>query len=186
MQRRFVRTRPRTFVRRPRNWQWARQAFSDATAVIAPQFAFNDLLSDFKSRMGINLNLPDIVIWRLIIKISMRVSVAPATAISAADAVLLSVFVDTTNQAQLNPVLEPYSEKFMLYDAVYLSEPVFNGMAIASTLPTELMLYRSYDIRVHRKLPNIDETLFITYSPTNAVEILERAVTFSCLLKMGR
>jgi len=165
---------------------WVREALNVATPVgPGPAFTSFDLLGNFRGVMGISLNLPDIVIWRIHIKVSIRFTLAPSTAIQANDSVLFSLFVDTSNQTLLNPVTQPYSEKFMMFDNLYASSLVQQGLTVAASLPGDLLMFKEYDIKSHRRIANLDETLWMTLSPQGTdLTILNWSATHSTLVKL--
>lgn len=161
--------------RRSHRWEWDRGIQTIAPAHPATNF---DLLSSFKTHAGITINLPDIVIWRIRLRISISVTIAAAMA--AADGVLITGMVDSLNQALLNQATNPYSEKHMLYSAEYLSHvPSEGGGNGAGTYFIE----RVYDIKAHRKMGSLDDTMFLQFTELGQANITGINVQWSSLLK---
>ena len=175
-------SRFRTPVRRTRRkYQWVRESISSGS----PNGLKNsfDLMGTFKQRMGITLNLPDIVIWRILLKVSVRFDLQPQV-FTASDGVLVSVFTDSLPlDPAFNAETEPYAEQYLMWDTLYVSETLIQGNPVSST-STSNVLYRSYDIKSHRKLANIDDTPILQLVSTGNLLQLEESYTLSMLLKL--
>lgn len=167
-------------VRRRRKFLWVRETISSGS----PSATINnfDLLANYKSDMGINLNLPDIVIWRLIIKISIRFTLSP-NVIQASDGFLLSIFVDDSQVFPTNTLLSPYGEQYMMWDQIYTASIFQQGESVVNTT-NNWFLYREYDIKTHRKLKDFKDTLIMQLVSTGNAVPAELSFTHSCLLKL--
>jgi hypothetical protein len=167
-------------ARRATHWQWIRETVNNAT----PNGSINnvDLLDNFKTHAGITINLPEIVIWRIRLQISIKVTVTNPTVPN--DGVLMTVFVDGTNQTLLNQVSNAMDERDMIYDFLSTYEIVSrtdNTIATATAA-----LYRNMDIRVHRKLPSIDSTLFLQLASSGTAVINLFSYSAAILCRLGR
>jgi len=149
--------------------------------VVAPPALENiDLLAVWRTTSGVTLNLPGFTIWRIHIKISINFTLSPLT-FTANSGVMIAMFVDSINQVLLNPVTAPYDEKYLMWDELYAAEPQVQSHA--GTTPP-LALYHEYDIRSHRKLDNVDDTLFLQLATTGNVVISDLSFTQSTLVKV--
>ena len=184
---RFVRRTPRrTFVRRKRRWQWIRSTENSVTPISTSNFAQHDLLLNYRTLAGIDLNLPEFTIWRVLIKISIRISVAPAAAFVSNDGAQFAVFVDDMSDVGSNPVVSPYDEKYMLWDAIYAYEAFMQG-GVNTTQETQgpLALFKSYDIKTHRKIENLKESLLFQIAPTGNSTVEDYSWTQNTLVLLG-
>lgn len=146
-----------------------------------------DLLDDWKTANNFSLNLPDIVIWRLHIKISIHYTLSPTTVL-ANDGMFVAVFVDNIlGSAGLNfQTTELYGESFMVWDKIYVSDFLASA---GNSSSSGTLLYASYDVKSRRKLMNQNETLLLNLSPTGNLTLGSTDainLTMSCLLKLGR
>src|SRR6266576_2266528 len=190
MQRRTFVRRPvqRSFARPRKKWMWVRETFNNIGPQQAPIPNMGDLLATFKTQMGINFNLPDIVIWRLLIKIAVKISFVPAVA-TASSGVLISAFVDDEKKANslattsFNPLSSPFDEKYLSWEMLYAAQSYAQGGQIPTAL-TDVFLYKELDIRAHRKISNLNETLWFTLSASGDANILQYSYTYSLLLKL--
>lgn len=178
----------RGFRRRRRKWQWVRQTGNNTTVVVPPADEFIDLLADWKAQFGFTVNLPEITIWRVRFKISIRVTL-PATLTSPENmGVCISMFTNdnTLTAAYPNPASSPYSQQFMLYDTLYISEQAVQGghIFVGNDVAT---LYREYDVKARRRINNIQHTLLVGVSPVGSlVQSNGIAWQSSILLAIGR
>lgn len=178
MQRRVYRRRfSGGFRRRRAKYMWVRSTEN----VVAPQpLSTIDLLGVWKQQMGITLNLPTLTIWRILLKISIRFDF---TSIGANDGAMIALFVDDLEDVlTANPVVSPYDEKYLMWDQLYATEQFF----MAGSTPTlnEPVLYKQYDIRSHRKLPNLDDTLVLQIAATGLITIKDFSFTQSTLVRL--
>lgn len=92
--------RRRTFVpfrRRRAKWMWAREVVHNVGPANPNS---SGLLNPWRANMGLVFNLPDIVIWRVHIKISISIHLSSATYNSDAG-VRIGMYVDDVVQTQL-------------------------------------------------------------------------------------
>jgi hypothetical protein len=182
LQRRIYRGR-RTFApRRAKRWQWQRLTVNNVGPIHAPNANMDDLLATFKTAMGITLNLPDIVIWRILIKIAIKIGFNPNNQTSNTG-VLLSLFVDDPPAATFQPVTQPFSQRYLMWDEIYTAEGLLNSVPLSAT-PGNAVLYKTYDVRSHRKLDNVNSSLWLTLSETGNAVLTDYSYTASILMKM--
>jgi len=167
-------------ARRTTHWQWIRETVNNA----APNASLNniDLMDNFKTHAGITINLPEIVIWRIKLQISIKVTVTSPAAPN--DGVLATVFVDGTNQVLLNQVSNAMDEKDMIYDFLFSYETIAHSDNAIAT--TTVALYRNMDIRVHRKLSTIDSTLWLQLASSGTAVISLYSYSAAILTRLGR
>lgn len=171
--------------RRRHNWQWVRSSENYPTVITPATFGTHDLLLTWRTQFGITLNLPDIVVWRILIRISIRVTF-PTTGFDEAQGALVALFVDDVNQSPVSAVIQPYSYRYLMWDTAYASEQFYQGSTAAISAGENLVLYRNYDIKSHRRLQNMNDTLLLQVAPLNTTQIEGIAFTQSTLLKIGR
>ena len=184
--RRIIRSRPRLAVpaRPRRKWLWVRESYNNVGPVHQPNTNYIDMLGTFKTQMGINLNLPDITIWRVIIKISVHLGLAPA-AYTDNSGITVATFVDDekkSDTANWNMVTSPFDEQYMMWDNIYVAQS-----QQYYEIPTALggyALYERYDMRTHRKLRNVNETLFTAVSETGNANLIGFSAFWSVLIKL--
>jgi hypothetical protein len=127
---------------------------------------------------GVTLNLPGITIGRIHIKVSIHFSFVPNT-YTANSGIFVSSWVDNISQVPLNMVVEPYDQKFLIWEELYaaeqelLSDPGTTGTVVA---------YHEFDVRAKRKLTNQNDTLWLQFSAVGNANILDYSFTQSTLL----
>jgi hypothetical protein len=191
----WVNTMPRrggfrrgSFTRRRRhNWQWVRQTANSTTIVVPPNIETIDLLSGFKAAYGFSVNLPDIVVWRVRLKISLRLQYPAVLASEENGGCLIGVYCDDTLlTAEPGDIQFPYAHKWMVWEQMYDTEQiVLSGIQPASS--ASFYLYKEFDIKTHRRLENINHSLLMDLQPNGNVNQLS-GVSYSvvALLKIGR
>src|SRR5258707_3289899 len=107
----------RSFRRRPRqNWQWVRETANNSGSVVPPGNYTQDLLTSFRNVFGVSANWPDIVVWRIRIRVSVSITF-PATIVNPeAFGMVVAVFVDDAAFSLKSPSVDFYYEKFMLFE----------------------------------------------------------------------
>ena len=158
----------RTFVRKPRRFQWARMNSNDPVVINVPGFYQEDLLTTFKSEYGFTVNFPDIVIWRIRIKVSMTFRFPAAIVNDETYGAVVGVFVDDTAFTLQSVGTHPYSEKYMWYENVYYNESVMGG-APAPVANGFGKLVHTFDIKTRRKLQNIEDSLILQVAPVGGL-----------------
>lgn len=179
----------RRFARRRHNWQWVRQVGNNVTATTPPAFQTSDLLADFKSQFGFSVNFPDITIWRIRLKVSIKVTF-PTTGFTNPESAgaLVAVYCDNTSEvvSEAGPVTHPYEHKWMVYEMIYASEQVLYS-GIASSTEAEGVLYREFDIKTRRRLENLNWSLFMDVQGSGQIATVNAYSWASViLLKIGR
>ena len=175
---RFRRRYNRRFSGPRRRWQWIRSSENNAS----PNASLNniDLMSTWRSHSGISINLPEFVIWRIRLKLSITITVT--TSVAANDGVLVTAFVDGSNQTATNQLSQPYDQKDLIFDMLYATETVKQSTDSLAT--TTVTLYREYDIKSHRKLPALDDTLKLQLASSGTAVITGYSFTQSTLVRM--
>jgi len=143
-----------------------------------------DLLANWKTTSGINLTLPGITIGRVLIKISITITV-PA-AVAAADGVFVAIGVQDQTLVAAgsvnanNPVAQPFDIQYMWWENVYRTESIVAGEPAATTQS----LFRAIDIRSKRKLTAPGQSLGLTLLGTGGTTAFTFSATGQALLYM--
>lgn len=161
------RRRFRSFRRtqRKRKWEWIYyQNNFGATASLA-----KDTLADWRTKMGLTAQLPDMTISRIRGHISIEY---PSTEVINQDNHVQAgflVFPSTVAQANVpRPFSDPWND-WMYWNACF---PTLNGpLAIASTLANPVFFDIPLDIKSQRKLHNIDDTLWVIVEENNSLQV---------------
>jgi len=169
-----------------RRWQWIRSNENRTNNIGAPDFNQIDLLSTYRALAGIDLNLPEFTIWRVRFRISIRITFpVGTTVVGPEDGAKLAVFVDDMADAGSNPVTAPYDEKYMLWDTLYCYESIMQGRSDAAVPPDGLAVFKDYDIKTHRKIGNLKESLMFQIAPTGSAIVTGFAWTQNTLVLLG-
>jgi hypothetical protein len=185
----MARFRRRTFVRRRGRsklfWIRGQEAHGTPLAVM-DQY---DLLGRYRTTAGISLNIPEITIWRIHIRISVRFTIS-AGGDNPQNGILTAVFVEQNISTALNdPAVAAfaYGERYLMYDTMYTSEQLaVDQVTTAAGVNTIIQaLERTYDIKSHRRLDNLDDTLWLTLSPLASVQDMISAITYSILVRQA-
>jgi len=156
---------------------WAR--FVDSNAALS-ELEYNfDLLSDFRTSAGINLNLPGITIGRVRIKIQVRLDFS----VSAGDATS-GVTCGIYTQSQQATAGRLSSASDLVDDYLYWSWHPFceKSNSTISALTADGMFAFEVDSKAMRKMDEVGEGLFLNVQSTGAVEIDTICVAGSVLL----
>lgn len=173
----------RTFRRsfhahRPKHkYQWIRSTENPAPN---PTLNSYDLLTNWRAQMGITINLPDITIWRIRLKIS--IIIGGLTAVASNDGVLTTVFVDGIHETILSQILRPYDQKDMIYDMGYATATVMNNFSLT---PTNICYFKEYDIRAKRRLRAIDDTLWLQLATSGNATITNYSFSQATLISIN-
>lgn len=149
----------------------------------APNATLNtiDLLSNFRSHGGISINLPEFSVWRVRLRITIIINTVGA--IASNDGSLETVFVESVNQTAGNAITLPYEQSHMLYDFHPLAESSeFTGIAAAGNY----VLTREYDLKSHRKLRALDDTLYLQLAASGQATYVNYSICHATLLRMKR
>lgn len=113
----------------------------------------------------------------------MRFTLSPATA-TAADGVLFSLFVEQGGNeglvAVLDPLTRPYNQRYMMWDPLYAAEQRMAAGEVQAS--TSFSLYRNYDVKTHRRLGNLNDSLWATFTPFGNASALTTDAKYSILL----
>ena len=179
----YRRSNFRSSMGRPKpHYQWARDQVLTVGTFTEARF---DLLRGWRVANNLTINLPDIVIWRIHLKISLHFTLSPA-ALRADNGVFIGIFCDSNLAAAgIISDSQPYDEQYLVWDKIYYDDLLANGGSNFAT--TNPQLYKEYDVRSHRKLLNQADSLImdviprgnVTFGATDAV-----AYTSSVLLKL--
>jgi len=167
--------------RKKAKYFWARDTVDNAGPAGSNP---TDLLAGYKASFGLVFNLPDIVIWRVIIKISIDIHLS-AAAYTSTSGVDLGIYVDDSVQTQEgDPITNRYGEKYMMWDKLFLSEPLSMGLGAAAVTSTNVyQLYKFYDIKSRRKMQPRD-TLWLEMSNQGNVVMDQFSLFYSVLLRL--
>jgi len=174
--------------RSTRRWQWIRESRNSVAAIPEPTFQTVDLIDNFRSLVGIDLNFPEFTIWRIRIKIAVRITpVLTTNTVNSNSGVTVALFCDDMAATYTNPVVAKYNERFLLWDAMYVYKTIGSsgGFVDDTVAPsTDLALYQEYDLKGRRKLANIGDTLLFQIAPT-AATIVNYSTTYQILCLTG-
>lgn len=165
----------RSFHRTRRSYDWLRQVYQPTVNATLMNV---DMLSGFRTAAGITINLPEITIWRIRLKISLKVTIAAVMA--ANDAVHLTLFVDGQSQTPISQSSNPLDQQDMWWDTIYLTEAVMTGSS--TTGAGTFVLYKEYDIKSHRKFKAAQDTIFLQLATTGQPQITDASVSQSILI----
>lgn len=192
----------RRFIRRRRSrgrWIWARAVQGLYTALnTGPAVNQFDLLADFRQQFvtgssgGLTLNLPDITIWRIHLKLSLTAKWSLATAPASNDGFHIAVYCNSIAEetaALTNYLTNKYSQQFLWWDYLYFNETWKNSTGYVTTASTTAIvpIYKEYDIKAHRKLVHMDDTLWLSVV-SQGLDLVpnDLSFTYSILLRLPR
>lgn len=138
-------------------------------------------MSNWRTHAGISINLPEISVWR--VKLKITIVITTAAAMQAQDGVLITAVTESVNLTLGNPLTVPFDQPYMLYDGLFLGKSaqlVANGLPAAGTF----VLYSEYDIKAHRRLQAQDDTLFLTFSSMGQAQMTQCSIQQSTLLRL--
>lgn len=164
--------------RRRGRFEWNRQSFQPTVNATLMNV---DLLGGFRTAAAISINLPEITIWRIKLRISIKFTLAAAMA--AADGVLLTVFVDGQTQTPLTQISNPLDERDMLYALLFASETVMTGSS--TTGAGTFIMYKEFDIKTHRRLRSLNDTLWLQLASSGQAQITDVSISQATLLRVG-
>ena len=173
-------------TRRKAKYVWIRGVNNNVQAVTQPAFQLYDLMSEYRTLAGVTLNIPEFTLWRLRIRVSISFGLSPLT-FTANSGAHIAMFVDDLDfPTSVNPVAHPFNEQFLMWDEYFVSEQVVNSpVANPPTAANLFAGYRQYDIKSHRRLRNLNDTVLLTISPTGNVEQLTSSIVFSMLMRQS-
>jgi len=173
--RQFSRSVPRTF--RKSRFEWVYDSFNN----VAPAAVnLDDLLGNFKSQYAIQANFPEMVVWRVHLRFSARITVGTS---SANDGILITMFVDSTKQTIVNQLLNPNDEHYMIYHLLYNADTIMQGGSVGGA-GAIVSLVKDFDVKSHRKLVNINDSLLLQTSVSGTNTFTDYSVSVGILLKM--
>jgi len=164
-----------TTRKRPR-YLWVRNFVEQANPANNPYVL--DLLADYRTQASLGLNLPEFTIWRLHIKVYIRFTIS---AFSSNSGFFYAIYNDNfAIPLTFTPRTQQYSERYYMWDFKSVEEQLIEA---ANTTVPGLMF--SYDIKSHRKLQNINETMFQSIESVGNVSGVQEVTTvYSMLLRM--
>ena len=169
-------------ARRKPHWMWIRSQANSVSPIIAPAFNTADLLLNYRTLAGIDLNLPEFTIWRFRIKVSIKFNVTAAT-LESNSGVTVAAFVDNMAATFTNPVAAVFDERYLIWDTIFAFSALQQGANGGDVLnATNLAMYKEYDVKSHRKLGNIGETLLFQIAPLGTGEVLNYSYQQSTLV----
>ncbi len=144
--------------KRRRKTMWVRDQMNLINPVSPVAF---DLFSTWRTFMGFSVNLPDITIWRLRIRISITGKISVANSVKASNGVSIGCWVDSKNQSLTTVTSAPNEQHYLIYDQIPCAEAFMQSTNNFNSLAAnEIYLFKDYDIKAHRKMPNVDDTLW--------------------------
>ena len=163
--------------KRPR-YLWVRN-FVEQTAPANNPYVL-DLLADYRTQAGILMNIPRFTIWRLKIKVACRFAIS---AVSSNTGFFFAIYNDNFQlPITFVPRTQAYSEMYYMWDFRSIETEVQEaGITTTPGLTWE------YDIKSHRKLQNIFETMFMSLEAVGNVTtpIAEVTTWYSMLLRLA-
>jgi hypothetical protein len=165
-------------MRKKPRYHWVRSFENNASPS-----AFNtiDLLGVWKTSMGITFNMPDITIWRIIIKIAVRFSVV--TAATTNTGAFIALLVDDTTQVELTSLTHPYDEQYLMWDFGFVAQQSL-ASSDSSAIPANPLAYKEYDIRSHRKLRSVNDTLILTIGNSGNATLTDYTFVQNTLIRL--
>ena len=170
-QRSRFRANPVRVVPQRRKRVWARDAVEAVTPADQDIFT-RDLLSDFRTAMGISVNLPGFTIGPIKIKISIRFDISvvnqPQT---QAEGYMVGLIVDTIQGGPPDIFAEPNAD--WMWWSWYPLTPPDDVSTVSTTVPANTRLVSSIEIDCgsKRKLEEVGQTLFLVVQTTGEAEI---------------
>jgi hypothetical protein len=183
----FRRRSFRSFRRPSRHYQWVRVNANDTAMITSPGHYTEDLLLSFRSELGLGVQLPEITIWRIRIKISVAIKWIAAPVNFESAGVIVGIFVEDMANTLVGVETHPYAQSYMMYQTVYYQEAVMQGERQIAANNIDF-LSKEFDIKARRKLRNLDDTLLLQVGTTGAaVSLLDGlAWNASILTTVGR
>jgi len=156
---------------------WAR--FIDSNAALSELEYTFDMLSDFRTSAGINLNLPGVTIGRVRIRIQVRFDFSVVAGDSAS-----GVTVGIYTQSQQSTAGRLSSASDLTDDYLYWAwHPLaLEGPTLVSSVTTDCLVAFDIDSKAMRKMDEIGTGLFLNVQSTAATEIDGICVAGSVLL----
>lgn len=185
--RRFAR---RSMRSRP-HYAWARQAVNNVSPVQGPSINHEDLLSTYRSQSGgIIINLPEITVWRIHLKISIAIKYTSA-AFSSADSVFVGLAVLPHQQdvaGEISYFTNQFSYQYLVWDELYVSAGLENVQNVAVSTTNDQVLYKEYDIKARRRFRNLDDDLVLQIISTHntSFNLVDYSYTSAVLLRSSR
>lgn len=183
----YLRRRPMIRRRRKAKWMWIRSNEQNLSPA-SPGPNLNSLTAAFRTTQGgLLLELPDLVVWRIHIKISIRFRYS-STAFSANEGVFCGIAVDSHAQLTLSDMsflANPYSEQYLMWDVLFCHDQNTQdtgGLTFTSTLDN--FLYRSYDIKAHRRFRNVDDDLLLQLTAIGNITLQDYSFVQSTLVRV--
>lgn len=178
--------RRRRFVsrRRTHRWMWVRDN-KDYTSFTVPGYI--DLMSDWRNKFGITINLPELTLWRFRLRLSITGTISVAGSPYAADSCFVSSYVASLTEAQaLASNTDFYSQHFLIYDRMYSNAGYAESPNVAITTTTSQVLYREWDIKSHRRYEKLDDTHILEIETGGNFVITTLSYNLIALYKLPR
>jgi len=176
--------RRRSFGRKRHRFLWARETLNTAAPVLPIAF---DLLATWKTANNFTLNLPDIAIWRIHLKISIDFRFTAAGDPLASSGFFVGVYTGPKVAVVAASSLNQYEWQYMMWDKLYASETLKESYSnINVTTTNQQVIYKEYDIKTRRLLTNQDDTLFLTIESEGDASVANGSIDFthSTLLRL--
>ena len=177
MQRRSFRRPMSAMPRKKARYFWVRQSSNNVAPALLNT---EDLLLSYRTAAGISLEIPEFTIWRIHIKITMKFTYSPLVYTSNSG-MFIAMFVDDFGQLPGSAIVSAYDQQYLMWDFVYAAEEQLN--ANSGTGGTNV-LYKQYDIKSHRKIRQLKDTLWLSIGANGNVIPTDYSFTHSTLLRL--
>ena len=95
------------------------------------------------------------------------------------------MFVDSRLQTLLNPVTQPYDERYLMWYEAFAADAAEGTLALGTIDTTsDHLLVKEFDVKSHRKINTPDETLWLTIVGTGNTTLVDYAFQQSTLLRL--
>ena len=158
-------------MQRKAKYFWARSSENYTTLNTGPAVNQYDLLATWRTKVvsgggGLTLNLGDLTVWRIHLKFALNIKWSVTGVTAANDGIFICLFVDSIQQMLANPFsgfTNQYSQQYLMWDFLYMNEMWQQsvGAQTVSSTTTLYPVYKTYDIKTHRKFKNLDDTLWL-------------------------
>jgi len=145
-----------------------------------------DLMSDWRTKFNISVNLPEMTIWRFKLKLSITGHITVAGSPNAADGVIVGSYVATISEATaVSAASDFYGEHFLIFDHMYSNKSLSQSADnVAITTTTAQTLYQEYDIKAHRRFEKLDDSFILELANAGQFSTDSFSLTLIALLKL--
>lgn len=155
-----------------RKMVWARFEHNFTDASTAQTL---DLLSDWRTALGITQNLPGYTVVRIRAAVQMLFNF---TAVSDDTGIIHAVYVDTTSGIAADPQTAPNE------DWLFWEWSPFTKYTSAGVADTDIIVTQTIDTKSMRKFEEINQTVWYSWAVTGASTTISATIRGSMLLKL--